>query len=54
MERNLNLILGVALVLIVIILALILILPKPMNEQRNGTEILAQNLEVPWAIGLPT
>jgi hypothetical protein len=44
MERNLKLIIGVALVLIVIFLALELILPKPVNEQGNGTDILAQNL----------
>jgi aldose sugar dehydrogenase len=50
MDWNLKLIVGVALVLIVIFLALILILPKPVNNQGNGTDILAQNLEVPWAL----
>ena len=50
MGRNLKIIVGVLLVLIVIFLALVLILPKPVNEQGNGTEILAQNLEVPWAM----
>ena len=50
MVRNLKLIVGVSLVLIVIFLALVLILPKPVSEQGNVTDILAQNLEVPWAL----
>jgi aldose sugar dehydrogenase len=50
MFRNLKLIVGVALVLIVILLALVLIIPKPLSEQGNNTDILAQNLEVPWAL----
>jgi aldose sugar dehydrogenase len=50
MERNLKLIVVVVLVLIVIFLALALTVPKPVSEQGNNTDIMAQNLEVPWAM----
>jgi aldose sugar dehydrogenase len=50
MGRNLKLIIGILLVFIVIFLAFFLILPKPVSEQGNGTDILAENLEVPWAL----
>jgi aldose sugar dehydrogenase len=56
MGRNLKLIIGILLVLIVIFLALVLFLPNPVKElgnvteQGNGTEILAENLNIPWAL----
>ena len=50
MGRNLKLIIGIFLVLIIIFLAFALIFPKPIEEQGNGTEILAENLTVPWAM----
>jgi len=50
MGMKFKLIMGILLVLIVILLVLVLILPKPESELGNNTEILAENLEVPWAL----
>jgi glucose/arabinose dehydrogenase len=50
MRINLKLIAVVIIVLIAVSIAMILLLPKSANENTSGTEILAQNLEVPWAM----
>ena len=47
MKRKFFLIIPVVIILAVII---VLIVPKPLNESGYRSDILAENLNVPWAI----
>lgn len=49
MRRNL-LILGIILLVLVIVVGVYLILPSQIQDTNNQTEIMADNLEVPWAM----
>lgn len=40
----------VAFVILILIAVLFLIIPQPVTQQGNETEILAENLDTPWAI----